>query len=133
MLFDKKSVNTLLSEPHSPLGTFNSRILSAYCLGLIGSKEYFELNLIRKIRNKFAHDLETLSFDNQSIQSYCTNLKYPQILYNAVPEIISFAPRDLFIYSVTTLHLILMSRSSNIKDKREIPKDMFLTEIEKPS
>ena len=130
---NRKSVNTLLSDPHSPLGTFNSRILTAYCLGLIGSKEHTELYLIRKIRNKFAHDLETLSFEDQSIQSYCSNLKYPKLLYKVVPEVISFAPRDLFIYSVSSLHLILLSRSSNIKDKREVPKDMFPTELEKPS
>ena len=39
--------------------------------------------------------------------------------------------RDLFIYSVGTLHLILLTRTSNIKDKRKTPKDMIpaLTDI----
>jgi DNA-binding MltR family transcriptional regulator len=127
-----KNVKELLYNAQSPLGSFSSRILATYCLGLIGSREYNELNFIRKIRNKFAHDLETLSFDNQTIKNYCENLNYPQILYKALPEIVSYNPRDLFIYSVTTLHLILLSRSSSIKNRQQTPKDMFPTLTDNP-
>jgi DNA-binding MltR family transcriptional regulator len=56
------------------LGTFSSRIKLSYRLGLISEDEYRDLEVIRRIRNTFAHELLNASFDNQSISSKCDNL-----------------------------------------------------------
>jgi DNA-binding MltR family transcriptional regulator len=37
------------------LGTFAARIAAAYSMGLISDLEYKDCELIRKIRNEFAH------------------------------------------------------------------------------
>ena len=52
-----------LLEADRPLGTFSSRILLAHRMGLIGDDFESALNLLRRLRNDFAHstDLGSLS------------------------------------------------------------------------
>ncbi len=50
-----------LLEADAPLGTFASRIEVAFRLGLIDSEFSRALNLIRKIRNSFAHESGSIS------------------------------------------------------------------------
>lgn len=69
---DKKN----LTSGNGPLSTFSARISMAYLLGLINQEQYNELNLIRKIRNGFAHKLDEITFDsNLEIKNRCLNLK----------------------------------------------------------
>jgi DNA-binding MltR family transcriptional regulator len=65
MIADKQ-VATLF-EGEAPLSTFSSKIKLVYFFGLIPQELYRDLNLVRKIRNKFAHELDRLSFQDQSI------------------------------------------------------------------
>ena len=58
----------LLTGFNAPLGTFNARIIAAYCLGLIERLEFKEANTIRKIRNKFAHTWGDLSLDDVGLK-----------------------------------------------------------------
>ena len=51
----------------------------AYLLDLINKDQYDDLNLIRKIRNSFAHQLDAVTFDFPEIKSRCSHLK----LYNS--------------------------------------------------
>lgn len=74
MIDDEKQVEILLRTPTSPLGTFSSRVRATYCLGLITKDEFIDLNIIRDIRNDFAHELVGLSFDNQSVADRSRNL-----------------------------------------------------------
>jgi hypothetical protein len=66
----------LLNGPNAPLGTFSARILAAQGLGLIPTKAALDLNLIRKIRNEFAHCLDCDSFEIPKIKSLCGHLHY---------------------------------------------------------
>jgi hypothetical protein len=58
---------------NAPLGTFGARILIAYAVGLLPKNLTAALRKIKKIRNKFAHDL-TLSFNEPSITKLCEGL-----------------------------------------------------------
>lgn len=49
-------------------GTFAARIKMALCLGLLTEEEYADLELIREIRNAFAHDLQGVAFSNNEIE-----------------------------------------------------------------
>jgi len=52
-----------------PLSSFSARIKLAYCLGLIDQWEFEDLERIRKVRNKAAHEYTAKSFaDNEIIQ-----------------------------------------------------------------
>lgn len=72
-LIDYAESEKLLTGFNAPLGTFNARIVAAYCLGLIESVEFKEANAIRKIRNEFAHTWGDLSFDDMRLRALMDN------------------------------------------------------------
>jgi len=69
-----KVANDLLLGGNAPLGTFSSRISACLALGLITSAERRDLNLIRGIRNEFAHREHGLTFDDERISGLCSSL-----------------------------------------------------------
>ena len=80
---DEKEVKKLM-DINQPLGNFSNKISFCYCLGLIDKVVKDDLNLIRKIRNKFAHDL-FVSFEDEQVKSWCNELKWHKIAYEANP------------------------------------------------
>jgi len=56
------------------LGTFSARVEACYALGLITEDEHNDVSLIRRIRNDFAHHIDT-SFETPSVVSRCGQLK----------------------------------------------------------
>lgn len=52
-----------LLEGDSPLGTFSSRAMICHRLGLIDDELYRAINLVRRIRNSFAHELSGVSLE----------------------------------------------------------------------
>ena len=97
---DEKEVNKLM-EFNQPLGNFSNKITMAYCLGLIEKVVKEDLNLIRKTRNKFAHDLYT-TFDDEQVKSWCEALKWHKILITPHPPQ-EATTRDLFQVGVHSL------------------------------
>jgi DNA-binding MltR family transcriptional regulator len=57
-----------MMQLNQPLGDFSNKIKMCYCLGLIDKIIRDDLNLIRKIRNEFTHDLYA-SFESDKIKS----------------------------------------------------------------
>lgn len=76
-LLKEKEKNKEIFSGNGPLATFSAKITMAYLLGLISKWERDRIDTIRKIRNDFAHGLETASFSNQSIKDRCASLKVP--------------------------------------------------------
>ena len=58
-----------------PLSSFSARIKIAYCLGLIKQWEFEDLERIRKIRNKAAHEYTAKTFTNNEIIQITQQLK----------------------------------------------------------
>ncbi len=69
----------LLDGFNAPLGTFSSRIKAAVALGLITPEQFSDLENLRKIRNKFSHTWEDMSFEDQSIKDRIESLSYSPI------------------------------------------------------
>jgi len=59
----KKVVDPLF-QGYAPLSTFSAKIQVSYALGLIPEHVYKPLNLIRKLRNDFAHEKSAVSFQS---------------------------------------------------------------------
>ncbi len=97
---DEKEVKELLRYDQ-PLGTFSGKIRMVYCLGLIYKPIRDDLHLVRKIRNRFAHELAA-SFEDDQIKSWCTNLKWHRIAYVANPPSDATA-QELFQVGVNQL------------------------------
>lgn len=54
-------------------GSFSSATTLAYAVGAISKDERRELDLTRRIRNQFAHDLETRTFDHSGVAHTVVN------------------------------------------------------------
>jgi len=76
----KPSESERLFRNNGPLSNYSSKILMAHSLGLISDFEKKLLNNIRSVRNRFAHELETVSFSDDSISGICINMIMPDDL-----------------------------------------------------
>lgn len=112
----KKESIELLEGGTSPLGTFSSRIKIGFCLGLITEFELKELQLIRKIRNEFAHQTHGLSFKNEKIAISCN--KFFDRMPDAKMKGIERTNRTKFIDAVIFMSLALWYRPHHAKKFR---------------
>jgi hypothetical protein len=58
-----------------PIGSFSARINLGFMLKIYGEKAWRDLDIIREIRNSFAHITGIRSFDIDSVRDRCANLK----------------------------------------------------------
>ena len=113
-LADVPARKVLLKGANAPLGTFSSRISAAYALGLLEEHEYREINIIRQIRNKFAHGWEEAHFTDGDITSLCGQLPWlgPEELQP------SSTMRARFNFGVVVLLTDLMWRSRLVRQEQ---------------
>jgi len=82
-MLEGAKADELIEGANAPLGTFSARTTACHVLGLITDNERDDLNLIRRIRNDFAHQVHT-SFQTESIVSRCDQLKFKAKNYKKV-------------------------------------------------
>lgn len=68
--------NEIFYNVSSPLCSFSSKILLGFALGLYGPVLQMDLNVIRNIRNAFAHTMKPLNFDLPEVENELKNLKF---------------------------------------------------------
>lgn len=73
--YDKK-IETGLFGGTAPLANFSSRIKLAFYLGKISKAERRDLDILRKIRNDFAHKAEQIDFETPQISNRCGELYF---------------------------------------------------------
>jgi hypothetical protein len=106
-------------EFRGPLGDFSSRIEMAFALGWIDKDMRNDLNLLRRIRNDFAHDDDlALKFDTPGLASRLAELAISKTIDAALQELRTqvsgpkaqeelarlIRPRGRFILAVTILN-----------------------------
>jgi DNA-binding MltR family transcriptional regulator len=114
-----------LLRSDAPLGSNGSRYQLAFCLKLIRRDQREDLKTIAKIRNLFAHDFKSLSFDTPPARDLCANLQQPKLLATMPANIfaartaqqmsayvreITTTPRQKFEMAVITLFGSLLRR-----------------------
>lgn len=115
-LINCKSTKSLLEDAYSPISTFNARIQLAFSLGLIPEYEFNECEIIRKIRNVFAHEFQLeFSFNNDKVARQCRNLKSP--LPGGRSNYFN-KPRSLFETSIAVLNVSLLYREDQVRKIR---------------
>ena len=82
-LVERDNSKRLVDGFNAPLGTFSTRTSAAYALGLISEREFKEIDILRRIRNRFAHDLRA-SFDVQDVKDLTHNLTMAAQNYDSV-------------------------------------------------
>ncbi|TDO69819.1 mannitol repressor [Halanaerobium saccharolyticum] len=118
---DDNLLSNNLLNGYGGLSSFKSKIDLAYLLGLISRRVKRDLNLIRKIRNEFAHSAENINFNSSSINNRCNELNY-----NIFNDDIS--GRNKFIRVVFGLAGVLSSTKIK-KERREEKPNKNLEEI----
>jgi DNA-binding MltR family transcriptional regulator len=108
LLNNVASTKALLEDSNGGLNTFSAKINISYSLGFITIEEYQALNLLKNIRNKFAHNFEyQFSFQDQKIASQCVTLKQN---ISALKSQNFETAREIFIEVVKHLHQQLVDR-----------------------
>ena len=74
-LIDNKSAADMVDEYPGAMSSFSSRITACHAMGLISDDERTECNIIRKVRNEFAHHARK-SLADKDIESFCSSLKF---------------------------------------------------------
>jgi hypothetical protein len=115
-LINNSSKKDVFEGPNSVLGNFSSKIKMSHLLGYITDKEAREINLIRKIRNEFAHNLEEIKFNTQPVSDYCMQLEAdtPGDFKKDKNH------RGLFINSVALVSLALWYRPEYVLKKNKL-------------
>ena len=73
-LGDTKQAKDLIVNFSAPLGSFSTRIKAAFAIGLLHREQYDDLELLREIRNAFAHDWQGVSFERDQIKSFVRSM-----------------------------------------------------------
>lgn len=109
-----KSANDLLDGGNAPLASFSSRIKCCHALGLITDHEKQDTDIIRSIRNVFAHQEHGLTFESTKINGLCSSLmsRRPEWLKEKLP----YTARNRFIDAVTFNSLQLWYRPEHALD-----------------
>lgn len=71
-----KSREALFSE-NGPFSTFSAKLNAAFCAGWIDSDVFHDANIIRKLRNDFAHTVDQVSLDGEKPRRLLESLRVP--------------------------------------------------------
>ena len=84
-LSSEKRTDDLFAGGNAPLGTFSAKIKLARSLCLITVEEFQDIELVRKIRNQFAHSV-LCAFSDPKIRDWSRCLKIGMAALDALPQ-----------------------------------------------
>ena len=73
-MIDDPKVDDLFEDSYGPLSTFSSQIQCAWAIGLIDGEVRKDLDYIRRIRNRFAHENEQKLFSTNPVREWLQQL-----------------------------------------------------------
>jgi hypothetical protein len=97
-----KRREALFDQINAPLRSLSSKIELAFALGLFNAERKESLHLIRDVRNKFAHRIDSVSFDHPEIAAIIEARVPPK-----VREYKAMSTRTKFLFSANTLFIYL--------------------------
>jgi hypothetical protein len=68
----------LLFGANAPLSSFSAKILTAYAFNWYGPDTRHDLDLIRELRNGFAHSRSSFSFETNEVSAVCAQFRAPE-------------------------------------------------------
>jgi mannitol operon repressor len=117
-LIAKEPAEKLLTGFNAPLSSLSARIAAVRALGLLSEIECRECELIRKVRNEFAHRVK-MSFDDKKIGGLCSSLHYRAKPYKDVTE----STRGAFTTAAVALILNLTNRPHYVAREKLTPRN----------
>jgi len=104
---------------------FASKINLCFSLGLLSEDERHDLNLLRDIRNAFAHNIFGCDFNNSQVKAAIKNLVFPRKA-NATPDKVDL--RVCFNIGMIILDGFLKERLNVIQPVQELKNMKFANE-----
>lgn len=104
----------MFEDDGAPLRDFGSKIRLSYALGIIGAKAKADLDLIRHIRNTFAHSRAELTFELPEVADACALLTLSERWPNMMGGIDD--PRETFIQTAFQYGLYLITDCDKAND-----------------
>ena len=143
-----KAIFDKLASNNDPLSTLAGKIEMARCFGLIGETEYRDLNVMRRLRNRVAHDLVRFAFADMETERLISQLQTAKIgqgivemplpdlhpldlLCNSFVQTITTAPkgkcrpRAHFVVHGMLLYVLLQKKKAHLPE-HDGPDDWFL-------
>jgi mannitol operon repressor len=112
--------NKLFRYP-APLSTFSARQNMCFALGLITKIEYNQCDIIRSIRNEFAHaSAFSIDFNNKDIAELCSKFD-AKPRTEAFKEVATDLNRIAFVITLSTLYWHWTQRLEFVKNNKRIP------------
>lgn len=118
---DKQTMK-LLRERNAPLDGFSAQLRLAYSLGIIDKETFEQLELIRKIRNAFAHAGKPVTFSTPAINDLCMELSRPKRFPNNLWKHCKSRQR----YTLISLSYVLTIRKFSGKEMKRY-HDRFIS------
>jgi len=107
-----------------PLGSFNAKVHMAFALGIIGPKSCDDLEVIRLVRNAFAHNGQKIDFNTPAVALACERLTMPERCEATGNDIHSLEKiteaRERYRVSATLYQMSLIRRS-RVRLAKDIP------------
>lgn len=106
-----EDVGPLFWNKKAKHGSFNQRIREAVRLGLIGTETSRNLDVIRQVRNAFAHSMIKVTFTTPAIEAACDTLKVPQNAQSSVHSENARKTRYRYCYACDAIFRGLLGNS----------------------
>lgn len=107
-------LNKQVFEGNGFLSTLSAKIHASYFFGLISENEFHDFNVLRKIRNHFAHEEFGLFFSSDKISKLCDALISASEARADRPEFDWRGPRHSFELVSMSLYYVLLDRSNKL-------------------
>ncbi len=75
---------SLLFGPDKPFGSFRNKVVMAYAMNICGERAYRNLEIIRHIRNAFAHAKTPIRFTTKEVTDLCAVMEIPIPVTNSI-------------------------------------------------
>lgn len=111
-LVEDQITEDLLNQTQA-LSSFGVKINLAFSLGLYGEKIRRDLDLIRRIRNEFAHFERPLNFEDDSVANRCSELVLPKEYTINNQPVAPKRPRDQFLRAVNIISSLIWNATQD--------------------
>ncbi|MGV2975206.1 hypothetical protein AB1P65_07110 [Roseibium alexandrii] len=119
-LADIKETKKLFDMPNAPLSTLSAKSLMCRSLQLISNAEFRDIDLVRKIRNEFAHNLRC-SFSDEKIEAWSSKLSLGMAKLDGLAKSDKArvdGARSRFDMVTTSIIVSLYNRSKHVEKQR---------------
>lgn len=86
LMWDEKAEAILFYNIEAPLASFSAKIKVGRALAIYGPKTYNWLNIVRNIRNAFAHSVRPVTFGHRLISTECNRLPEMELERETRPD-----------------------------------------------